>query len=70
MLAGRAYMEHHDQGNTSACGHRGNDGAVTPNLEEWLPGQPSDTTVQKSTLLGTSEILHRTLKLRDLWWRT
>ena len=45
-------------------------GAVTPKLEEWLqqiPGTTSELSVQKSAVLGTAKILHRTLKLPGLW---
>ncbi|KAJ0057310.1 hypothetical protein NL108_002264 [Boleophthalmus pectinirostris] len=45
-------------------------GAVTPKLEEWLqkiPGKTTDISVQKSAVLGTAKILHRTLKLPGLW---
>ena len=41
-------------------------GAVTPKLEEWLeqiPGTTSELSVQKSAVLATVKILHRTLKL-------
>ena len=45
-------------------------GAVTPKLGEWLqqiPGTTSETSVQKSAVLGTAKILRRTLKLPGLW---
>lgn len=45
-------------------------GAVTPKLEGWLqqiPGTPSETSVQKSAILGTAKILRRTLRLPGLW---
>uniref|UniRef100_A0A3P9D2Q4 Histone H4 n=1 Tax=Maylandia zebra TaxID=106582 RepID=A0A3P9D2Q4_9CICH len=45
-------------------------GAVTPKLGEWLqqiPGITSEISVQKSAVLGTAEILRRTLKLPGLW---
>ena len=45
-------------------------GAVTPKLGEWLkqiPGIISETTFQKSTILGTAKILHRTLRFQGLW---
>ena len=44
-------------------------GAVTHKLGEWLqqiPGTTSEVSVQKSTVLGTAKILHRTLKLPGL----
>ncbi|KAF7643082.1 hypothetical protein LDENG_00244990 [Lucifuga dentata] len=45
-------------------------GAVTPKLGEWLqqiPGTTSEISVQKSAVLGTAKMLHRTLKLPGLW---
>ena len=45
-------------------------GAVTHKLGEWLqqiPGTTSEVSVQKSAVLGTAKILHRTLKLPGLW---
>ena len=44
--------------------------AVTPKLEEWLQqisGTTTEVSVQKSAVLGTAKILHRTLKLPGLW---
>ncbi len=44
--------------------------AVTPKLGEWLqqiPGTTSEISVKKSAVLGTAEILCRTLKLPGLW---
>ena len=48
-------------------------GAVTPKLGEWLqqiPGTTTEASVQKSAVLGTAKILHRTLKLSGVCWRT
>ncbi|TWW57300.1 hypothetical protein D4764_07G0000190, partial [Takifugu flavidus] len=45
-------------------------GAVTPNLSRWLqqiPGTTSEISVQKSAVLGTAKVLHRTLRLPGLW---
>ena len=42
--------------------------AVTPKLGEWLqqiPGRTSEISVQKSGILGTAKIMHRTLKLKE-----
>ena len=47
-------------------------GTVTPKLDWWLqqiPGTTSEISVQKSALLGTDKILHRTLRLPGLWLR-
>lgn len=44
-------------------------GAMTPILEKWLQQihtEISDIFVQKSTVLGTARLLHRTLKLLGL----
>lgn len=48
-------------------------GAVAPKLGERLqkiPGTTSNLSAQKNAVLGTANILHNTLKLPDLWWRT
>ena len=45
-------------------------GAVTPTHQQWLdkiPGKHCRNTLQKCTLLGTSKIIRRTLKLPGLW---
>ncbi|TWW59227.1 hypothetical protein D4764_06G0007570 [Takifugu flavidus] len=45
-------------------------GAVAPKLSRWLqqiPGTTSEISVQKSAVLGTAKILHRTLRLPGLW---
>ena len=44
-------------------------GAVTPKLDGWvqqIPGTTTEISVQKSGLLGTAKILHRTLRLPGL----
>ena len=45
-------------------------GAVTHKLGEWLqqiPGTTSEVSVQRSVVLGTVRILHRTVKLPGIW---
>lgn len=45
-------------------------GAVTPKLGKWLqqiPEMTSEISVQRSTVLETAKILHRTFKLPGLW---
>ena len=45
-------------------------GAVTPKLGGWLQqitGATSEIFIQKCALLGTAQILGRTLRLPSLW---
>lgn len=44
--------------------------ALTHKLGEWfqqIPGKTSEITVQKSAVLGTAKILHRTLGFPGAW---
>ena len=42
-------------------------GTVTSELVEWLMAETPEISDQKSTVLGTSKILDRALKLPSIW---